>query len=289
MKHAGPDSQSPPPASKMLTTREQERAVIERHRVLWRKKPALSPVYSVWFERLLLGIPHGERVLEVGAGPGFLSQYAHSVRPDLSWLASDYLFVPGNQLVADALHLPLRDATVGAVVGCDILHHLVQPASFFSESARVLRPGGALVLLEPWMTHLSYPVYRFLHHEDCHSPADLWRPFDVDRSGSKLAFDGNLAIPWSLIQNLTTEDWRPLGLQTPQVELFNGFAYLLSLGFRNGNLLPSLALARALMRLDRWLQPAARWLAMRATLRWLKPPTPAPVGAPVPPHKAASA
>ena len=287
MSHTGPDSRSRPPTSEAATTREQERSVLERHRVLWRKKPALSRVYAVWFERLLADIPHGERVLEVGAGPGFFSQHAHSARPDLSWLASDYLFVPGNQLVADALHLPLRDASVGAVVGCDILHHLVQPGSFLSESARVLRPGGTLVLLEPWMTHLSYPVYRFMHHEDCHSPVDIWRPFDVDSSGSKLAFDGNSAIPWSMIRRLTTEDWRQLGLQAPQVTLCNAFAYLLSLGFRNGNLLPSLTLARALMLLDRWLQPAAGWLGMRATLRWLKSPAATSAAAPVHPRAVA--
>jgi SAM-dependent methyltransferase len=262
-------------------TREEERAVVERHRTLWGKKPVLARVYSVWFERLLAEIPPRARVIEVGAGPGFLSRHAHAIRPDLSWLASDYLFVTGNQLVADALLLPLRDASVDTVVGCDILHHLVRPAIFFSEAARVLRHGGMLVLLEPWISWLSYPVYRFLHHEDCHTPSDLCRPFDVDDSGGKLAFHGNQAIPWNIVRRLTTDDWKALGLQPPRIELCNGFAYLLSLGFRNGNLLPSLTLARLLMLLDDWLQPTARWLAMRATLHWTKSRVAVPI--PVPP------
>jgi SAM-dependent methyltransferase len=288
VKGSEPIPLSQPGARDTRVTREQERTIVERHQVLWAKKPALSHVYTVWFERLLSDIPRGERVLEVGAGPGFFSRYAQRVRPDLSWLASDYLFVPGNKLVADALHLPLRDAAVGAVVGCDILHHLVRPASFCSEAARVLRPGGALLLLEPWISYLSYPVYRFLHHEECYSPADPWRPFDAEQSGGKLAFDGNLAISWNMTRRFAREDWARLGLQPPQVELCNGFAYLLSLGFRSGNLLPSVTLARALMRLDRWLQPAARWLAMRATLRWLKSPAVTPAAAPAPLYTVAS-
>ena len=192
-------------------------------------------------------------------------------------------------MVADALQLPIRDATVGAVVGCDILHHLVRPASFFAEASRVLQPRGMLLLLEPWMTHLSYPIYRFVHHEDCHAPSDPWRPFDAEESGGKLAFEGNLAIPWDMIRRITAEGWMQFGLQAPQVELCNGFAYLLSLGFREANLLPSFAMARALLWLDRWSQPAARWLAMRARLRWLKSPKATPATAPVSPHIAASA
>jgi hypothetical protein len=152
----------------------------------------------------------------------------------------------------------------------------------------VLRPGGTLLLLEPWLTYLSYPVYRFLHHEDCHSPADPWRPFDAEQSGGKLAFDGNLAVPWSMMRRVAADEWTSLGLQAPQVELCNGFAYLCSFGFREGSLLPSLALARVLMRLDSWLQPAARWLAMRATLRWQRAPAAAATAGPALARAAAS-
>jgi SAM-dependent methyltransferase len=270
------DSASESPTCETLAAHHTECGIIERHRALWRKKPVLTHIYSAWFERLLADIPRGVRVLEVGAGPGFFSQYARRVRPDLRWLASDYLVVPGNDFVADALQLPIRDASVDAVLGCDILHHLVRPAHFFSEASRVLRPQGALVLLEPWLTHFSYPIYRFVHHEECRSPADPWRPFDAEESWGKLPFEGNSAVPWSMVRRVPAESWAPLGFHPPQVDLCNGFAYLFSLGFRDANLLPGLAATRALLSFDRWSQPAARWLALRARLRWLKSPVAEP-------------
>ena len=248
-----------------------ERSIVERHRVLWRRKPALASIYAPWFDSVLVDIPRHARVLEVGAGPGFFSAYARRVRPDLRWHTSDYLVVPGNDLVADAVQLPIRDASVGAVVGCDILHHLARPGHFLAEAARILQPQGSLLLLEPWLTCLSYPVYRFAHHEECRPAVDPWQPFEADETRGKQAFEGNAAVPWSMLRSASSDDWAAMGLEPPEIELYNGFTYLLSLGLRRPHLLPGRAATRALLRFDRWSQPTARWFALRARIRWPKP------------------
>src|SRR5262245_19913865 len=109
-------------------------ATLDEHRRIWAGKPVLAHVYGVWLGALIDGLPPGSRVLEVGAGPGFLGEYASRQRPDLRWISSDIGVVPWNHVAADALRLPFRTGSVDAVVGLDVLHHLARPRSFFGEA-----------------------------------------------------------------------------------------------------------------------------------------------------------
>lgn len=238
---------------------------LREHRRLWAAKPALRDVYGVWFGAILSRVPAGARVLEVGAGPGLFSAWARAARPDLRWVATDLLAAPWNDVAADATALPVRSASVDLVAGIDVLHHLARPRDLFAEAARATAAGGRLVLLEPWITPLSYPVYRLAHEEDCTLGVDPWTPF---ASGpSKDAFEGDQAIPWKIVRSTGDEGWRRLGLATPTVTALNGFAYLSTLGFRPATLLPR-RLVTPLMWGDRVLAPIARWAGLRALLEW---------------------
>ena len=62
-------------------------------------------------------------------------------------------------------------------------------------------------------------------------------------------------------------EWSRLGLAPPRTDLINGFAYLLTLGFRAASLLP-MAAAPAALWVDRRLGPIARVAALRARLVW---------------------
>ena len=203
----------------------------------------------------------------MGAGPGTLRAFAREHRPDLRWLATDLEPVPWNDVAADAGRLPVRDGAAQAVLGLDVLHHLPDPAAFFREAARVLAPGGRLALVEPWISPLSWPIYRFLHEEDCRLGVDPWHPFPPSKAG----FDGDAALPWRIVRDARPQDWRRLGLGRPRVARLNAFGYLPSLGFRQASLLPP-ALAGAFRRLDRWMQPLAPLTALRACLVWHRPP-----------------
>lgn len=240
------------------------RARLEEHRRLWSSKPVLARVYAPWFDLLLAEAPRDARVVEVGAGPGTLRAYAREHRPDLAWLATDLEPVPWNDLAADAGRLPLGDGCAGAVVGLDVLHHLGDPAAFFDEAARVLAPGGRIALFEPWITPLSWPIYRFLHEEDCRLSVDPWHPFP---GPGKASFDGDAALPWRIVRDAGPADWRRFALVPPRVRRLNAFAYLVSLGFRPASLLPA-PLAGTLLAFDRWSAPLAPLTALRACIVW---------------------
>lgn len=239
------------------------------HRRLWLDKPTLRLAYGVWFESLLETIGPASRVLEVGAGPGLLSKHAREHRKDLAWVASDLLQAPWNDLVADGLHLPFADGTLDVVAAVDLVHHLARPAAFFSEAARILRPRGHIVAIEPWVTPLSYPIYRFLHQEGCRLRLDPWNPFPAQEA--KEAFEGDSGVVWRLVRDTSLEQWQRLGFRAPTLDRFNGFAYLATLGFRSGSLLPP-SWAPWLAGLDRWTQPWAPLLALRVRVLWQKLP-----------------
>jgi SAM-dependent methyltransferase len=243
------------------------RALLDEHRRVWQAKPVLRRIYGVWFDAILGEAPPAGRVLEVGAGPGFLRSYARSARPDLRLAASDIEKAPWQDLATDCMRLPFRNGSLDTIVGLDVLHHLAHPASFFAEAARTLVPGGRIAVVEPWVTPFSYPIYRWFHQEGCRLDLDPWDPFEVDGISPKDSFQGDGAVVWRLLRTTPAARWHALGFDPPRLRELNAFAYLMSLGFKPMTLLPP-SLARPLLALDEAAQVLAHWLGLRALVVW---------------------
>ena len=64
--------------------------------------------------------------------------------------ASKFNRTPLPCVTADASSLPLRDQSIDCVVVFESLHHLVQPLCALQEAWRVLKPGGKVMLYEPY-------------------------------------------------------------------------------------------------------------------------------------------
>ena len=231
---------------------------LARHRAAWEARPELRAVYREWFDRLLSAVAARRPVVEVGSGPGFFKECAPAL------VATDV--VPGLSVDVrcDADVLPFRSGSVGAVVMVDTLHHLPRPLDFLAEAARVLRPGGRLAMVEPWITPPSWVLYRFFHQEDCRLGVDVARPFG---SEAKAALDGNAAIPYLALAKLRDTG---LPLHLVRAEPFVGLPYLATFGFKVGRPLPGFfqGLARAG---ESALRPLARWLATRIFIVLEKP------------------
>lgn len=251
-----------------VPTDTQAQEQLLRHRRTWEQKPVLRRVYQEeFFARLLQHQNTSGVSIEVGAGPGFLKQFAPAI------FSTDLIPCPWLDIAADAQHLPFRSGSVANVFGLDMLHHLAAPLDFLREAARVLISGGRLILIEPWITPLSWFLFRFFHQERCDLSETPWLPPVKGSSAEKLAFDGNQAIPYLLFgPRRCSETLRALPeFQIVDLERFCLFAYVLSGGFNHANLLPPF-LYSALAKFERITSPLWRPLAALRVLLVLEKP-----------------
>jgi len=229
-------------------------AILKKHRQVWARKPALRDIYAAWYRQIKKELVAG-KILEIGGGSGNLKD----TLPET--ITSDLVHLPWVDLVSDAHTLPFKNSSMENIILFDVLHHLENPTFFFDEALRILCRGGRLLLMEPYVSLLSYPVYRFLHPE----PLDLHQdPFELQhRSLDRKPFDANQAIPTLFF----FRHFKRFKTRYPQFELRRrtriGFwAYPLSGGFDHPTLIPAGAI-NPLIRLERMLDFLSAVFAFR--------------------------
>jgi SAM-dependent methyltransferase len=143
--------------------------------------------------REMAALPHGSRVLEVGAHPYFLTLVMKQVRPDLDWVATNWHDIDGPpnlprkhsirnvetaevteitwyQANVEERALPFAAESFEAVAYCEVLEHLfVNPAASLEHIHQVLKPSGLLFLTTPNPAR-SYNLQRVLMQQSIYDP-----------------------------------------------------------------------------------------------------------------------
>ncbi len=133
-----------------------------------------SPVYAFnqvlrdrWIKAQAASIPKGARVLDVGAGScPYRADFAHC-----DYRTQDFTALKGEQLrhgdygsidyVCDAAAIPVEAASFDVVLSTEMLEHVPYPERVVGEFARILRPGGRLILTAPLGSGLHQEPYHY--------------------------------------------------------------------------------------------------------------------------------
>lgn len=225
--------------------------ILQQHRNIWEQKPILRALYSSWYREIAAQLIPGN-TLELGGGSGNFKEFA----PDVT--STDIVPLPWIDVVADAQDLPFSAQSFDNIVMFDVLHHIENVSLFFQEALRVLRPGGRVAMMEPYISLASYPIYHFLHPEPVNFKQDplAWfepspnrKPFDANQAFATILFERKFSSFKKKYPQFTKVYQRRMAF----------FAYPLSGGFDKPSLLPMsflkpvLALENALAFMDRFL------------------------------------
>lgn len=199
-------------------------------RQIIRDKPFLEAIYKEWYQAIIEKLSPSDTVLELGSGAGFIQELRENV------ITSEVFVTPGIDLVADGRHLPISDGSLDAIVLTDVLHHIPNVDKFFENSSRCIKPGGKLLMIEPWRTKWSQWVYQNIHSEPFNPNAN----WDIPSSGPLSGANG--ALPWIIFERDREEfETRFPEWKIKTCRMMMPISYILSGGVSMRSLVPGFA------------------------------------------------
>lgn len=261
------------------TGQQSESDVLDVRADVWQKRPLLRKIYNGYFAEMLSlfaapNNPHGRfgLILELGGGSGNFRQFfedrssASRLAPQGTLIASDIVPTHHCHLAADATALPFADDSVDNIVMQDVLHHIPFPLQFLAEAQRTLRPGGRVVMTEPYISPASRLVFKLAHPEPVVPSAEIFSEngaADPSPLRGKGAFASNQATPTRLF----FRDLHHFQRRFPRLKVLarrrrSLLVYPLSGGFSGPQLLPRPLQSPAFL-FEKLLQPLAPLMAFR--------------------------
>ena len=171
-----------------------------------------------------------DKILEIGAGAGISSLFINRLHVD----RTDWLSWEENELVKggiDAENLPYPDSFYDAVIGVDVLHHLNSPVKALQEIDRVLKNGGRAYFIEPYVSPVSFIVYKIFHEEETSFKYNLFKAQNKTES-----YEGDQGVAKALFctktgQKLLNEKVKHL--QNLEMQFLHPISFYLTGGLTN--------------------------------------------------------
>lgn len=189
-------------------------------------EPENLPLYERMLELATVGVGGAQALLDLGCGSGLLCRLAADrgarvagidICPELLAIARER--TPGADLrEGDISELPFPDAGFDVLTAANSVQFAPDPARALSEAARVLRPGGVLVLAlfaepdrnEGTVLHLAMKalVEQVEGKEDGYAPYALSQPGGLEQAARAAGFTvreaGDVAVAWRYADRDTT-------------------------------------------------------------------------------------
>lgn len=234
---------------------------IIEHRNIIRNNAFLREVYKDFYTRLTpIDIPEGP-IVEIGSGGGFIKDIIPGTQ------TSDVVEGPDIDMVFSAEQLPYQNESVSAFVLLNTFHHIKDPVRALQEMRRCLKPGGKIMMVEPYNSPWSKWLYTNFHYEGFDARAGWKIP------GEGRLTDANNALPWIVFvrdRTLFEEQFPELSIR--RIAPHTPLSYVVSGGLTRKPFLP-LSLYPVLRYFEKLLQPCARFVGMFSTIELVKEKT----------------
>lgn len=208
-----------------------------------------------WYEQLYkvqlagLGDPDNKVILEIGSGTSPLQHfYKHVITSDV--MALPYL---DHRIDCHAIdqYGNIADGSVDIVSMTNVLHHLQDPLACLKKVAVKLKPGGCVVITEPYFSFVSKIIYKCLHHEP--SRFDIDAPILKEVNGPLSS--ANMAIPYMIF--FSDKGWAKelagtYAFSAEQVVYYTSLSYMVTGGISRRFPVPA-RFYRYIFALDRYI------------------------------------
>jgi len=160
-----------------------------------------------WLEQALARIPAGSRILDAGAGECSYKRFC----VDLDYVSQDFAEYDGKgddrglqmgkwyqsnlDIISDITSIPEPDTSFDAIMCVEVFEHLPEPIKVIREFARLLKPGGHLILTAPFCSLTHFSPYHFYtgfsrYFYTTHLPANGFEIVELQENGNFFEYLG---------------------------------------------------------------------------------------------------